>query len=140
MAGGNTPYVKPVALNVTRLAGITATIIGSVGSGTDADLVGIARGDSEAWRGLGDAWIAETHHEVNRLRLLIGPSALGPSTLVGAVLMGDQALSRSLQRLIGASVDITPVRSRLLAAGAQGSRGERLENIIMEFDRATQAA
>lgn len=129
MAGGSVRYVKPVALNVTRLAGITTTIIGAVGSGRDADLVGIARGDSEAWRGLGAALVAETQHEVNRLRLLVGPS-----TLVGAVLMGDQVLSRPLQRLIGGSVDITPIRSRLLAPGAP------LAQILTEFANANQRA
>ena len=113
MAGGSVRYVKPMPLNVTRLAGVTTTIIGSVGSGRDADLVGIARGDSELWRQLGQALVAEDEHEVNRLRLLVGPS-----TLVGAVLMGDQRLSRPLQRLIGEQIDITPIRGQLLAPGA----------------------
>ena len=127
MAGGDVTYNKPVALNVTRLAGITTTIMGAVGSGRDADLVGIARGDSEAWRGLGDALVAEDDREANRLRLLIGPT-----TIVGAVLMGDQTLSRPLQRLIAESVDITPIRNRLLAPGAP------LAKIITEFAHATQ--
>jgi len=113
MAGGSVRYVKPMPLNVTRLAGVTTTIIGSVGSGRDADLVGIARGDSELWRQLGQALVAEDEHEVNRLRLLVGPS-----TLVGAVLMGDQRLSRPLQRLIGEQIDITPIRGQLLAPRA----------------------
>lgn len=113
MAGGSTPYVKPMPLNVTRLAGVTTTIIGSVGAGRDADLVGIARGDSELWRQLGQALVAEEDHEVNRLRVLVGPT-----TLVGAVLMGDQRLSRPLQRLIGEQIDITPIRAHLLAPHA----------------------
>jgi len=100
-----------------------------VGSGRDADLVGIARGDSEAWRQLGDALVAEDHHEVNRLRLLVGAN-----TLVGAVVMGDQTLSRPLQRLIAGGVDITPVRSQLLAPAAP------LAQIITEFAHATQRA
>lgn len=128
MAGAHEPYVKPVALNVTRLAGITTTIIGAVGAGRDADLIGIARGDSEAWRSLGvGALVAEDRHEVNRIRLLVGPA-----TLVGAVVMGEQAISRPLQRLISENTDITPIRSRLLAPGAA------LEPIIMEFARATR--
>jgi NAD(P)H-nitrite reductase large subunit len=113
MAGGSVRYVKPTPLNVTRLAGITTTIIGSVGSGRDADLVGIARGDSELWRHLGQALVAEDEHAVNRLRLLIGPS-----TLIGAVLMGDQRLSLPLQRLISEQTDITPIRAQLLAPHA----------------------
>lgn len=113
MAGGSVRYVKPMPLNVTRLAGVTTTIIGSVGSGRDADLVGIARGDSELWRQLGQALVAEDEHEVNRLRLLVGPA-----TLVGAVLMGDQRLSRPLQRLIGEQIDIGPIRAQLLGPNA----------------------
>lgn len=113
MAGGAARYVKPMPLNVTRLAGVTTTIIGSVGAGRDADLVGIARGDSELWRQLGQALVAEEDHEVNRLRVLVGPT-----TLVGAVLMGDQRLSRPLQRLIGEQIDITPIRAHLLAPHA----------------------
>ncbi len=113
MAGGSVRYVKPVPLNVTRLAGITTTIIGSVGSGRDADLVGIARGDSELWRDLGRALVAEDEQDVNRLRLLVGPT-----TLIGAVLMGDQRLSRPLQRLIGEQINITPIRAQLLAPHA----------------------
>jgi NAD(P)H-nitrite reductase large subunit len=132
MAGGDYAYNKAVTLNVTRLAGITTTIIGAVGSGRDPDLVGISRGDSEAWRGLGNqanlgALVAEDHHEVNHLRLLIGPA-----TIVGAVVMGDQAVSRPLQRLVAQSVDITPIRNRLLAPGAP------LARIITEFANATQ--
>jgi len=129
MAGAHERYTKKAALNVTRLAGLTTTIIGTVGSGRDADLVGIARGDSEAWRQLGDALVAEDHHEVNRLRLLVGAN-----TLVGAVVMGDQTLSRPLQRLIAGGVDITPVRSQLLAPAAP------LAQIITEFAHATQRA
>ncbi|HRI56250.1 MAG: FAD-dependent oxidoreductase [Anaerolinea sp.] len=113
MAGGALRYVKPMPLNVTRLAGITTTIIGAVGAGRDADLIGIARGDSELWRELGQALVAEEEHEVNRLRLLVGLT-----TLVGAVLMGDQRLSRPLQRLIGEQIDITPIRSQLLTPDA----------------------
>jgi len=113
MAGANERYVKPLPLNVTRLAGITTTIIGRVGHGLDADVVGIARGDSETWRQLGEALVAEDASEVNRLRLLVGPR-----TLIGAIVMGDQRLSRPLQRLIGEETDITPIREQLLAPHA----------------------
>ena len=113
MAGGSQRYIKPMPLNVTRLAGITATIIGRVGHGPDADVIGIARGDSETWRLLDDALVVEDATEVNRLRLLVGRTAL-----VGAVVMGDQRPSRPLQRLIGEQADITPIRERLLAPHA----------------------
>jgi len=113
MAGGSQRYAKPMPLNVTRLAGVTTTIIGRVGHGPDADVIGIARGDSETWRLLDDALVVEDATEVNRLRLLVGQK-----TLVGAVVMGDQRPSRPLQRLIGESADITPIRARLLAPHA----------------------
>lgn len=122
MAGGNERYSKPMPLNVTRLAGITTTIIGRVGHGPDADVVGIARGDSETWRQLGEELAVEDVHEVNRLRLLVGKT-----TLVGAVVMGDQRPSRPLQRLIGQQTDITPIRERLLMPHAA------LAAILAEF-------
>ena len=40
MAGGEAAYQKGIPFNVTRLAGLTTTIIGSVGHGRDQDLVG----------------------------------------------------------------------------------------------------
>jgi len=113
MAGGRVPYVKSMPLNVTRLAGITTTIIGAVGRWPDADMVGLARGDSETWRQLGQALVAEDQHEVNRIRLLVGPR-----TLLGAIVMGDQTPSRPLQRLVGEQVDITAIREPLLAPHA----------------------
>ena len=125
MAGGSVRYLKPITFNVTRLAGLTTTIIGSVGHGRDADLVGIARGDSEAWRNLGDARVVEDEFEVNHLRLLIGQT-----TLVGAVVMGDQRLSRVLQHVIGGQIDITPIRDRLLAPNAP------LAAILAEFSQS----
>ena len=113
MAGDRAPYLKSVALNVTRLAGLTTTIIGAVGTGRDEDLVTIARGDSEAWRVTPDAWVVAETEDVNRIRLLIGER-----TIVGAVVMGDQTASRPLHRLIEAQADITPVRATLAANGA----------------------
>jgi len=109
MVGLQTPYVKIIPFNVTRLADLTTTIIGTVGRGEDLDLHSIARGDSETWRQLPDAIAAQSNFEVNRLRLLIGPQ-----TLIGAVVMGDQTLSRPLQHLIARRVDIRPIRQHLL--------------------------
>lgn len=109
MAGQRTAYVKQAPFNVTRLAGLTTTIIGAVGRGSDQDLVGIARGDSETWRSLPDAIVAQTGFEVNRLRVLVGEK-----TLLGAVVMGDQKLSFPLQKIISANADISTIRERLL--------------------------
>ncbi len=87
MSGEKLPYRKPIAFNVTRLAGLTTTIIGMVGAGSDPDLHGIARGDSETWRQLPDAILAQEGFEINRLRLM-----LGEKHVLGAIVMGDQKL------------------------------------------------
>ncbi|RME47042.1 MAG: NAD(P)/FAD-dependent oxidoreductase [Caldilineae bacterium] len=113
MAGETAPYRKEVPLNVTRLAGLTTTIIGTVGRGPDEDLLGIARGDSETWRQLPDVIAAQSNFEVNRLRLLVGKKRL-----VGALVMGDQTLSQPLHHLIARRADITPIRDKLLAPNA----------------------
>lgn len=122
MAGNPTTYAKSAPFNVTRLAGLTTTIIGAVGHGRDDDLVGIARGDSETWRQSPDATVAQTGFEVNHLRLLIGEKKL-----IGAVVMGDQTLSQPLQKMIAGEVDISPIRSKLLAPNAA------LADILVEF-------
>lgn len=122
MAGKETAYIKAPPFNVTRLAGLTTTIIGMVGRGHDNDLVGIARGDSETWRQLPDCIIAQTGFEVNRLRLIVGEK-----TLLGAIVMGDQKLSLPLQKMISNKVDISPIREKLLAPNAGVS------DILAEF-------
>lgn len=121
MAGQPTAYVKSIPFNVTRLAGLTVTIIGAVaspsptgrGAGGEGDLLAIARGDSETWRELPHAIIAQSGFEVNRLRLMVGEQYI-----LGAIVMGDQKLSSSLQKLIRDQTDITPIRPRLLAPHA----------------------
>ena len=114
MAGKKTQYTKSVPFNVTRLAGLTTTIIGTVGRGRDEDIVGIARGDSETWRQLPDAIVAQSGFEVNSLRLLVGEK-----TLLGAIVMGDQKLSFPLEKIITNSVDISPIREHLLSPNAK---------------------
>lgn len=119
MAGVPTVYRHTASLNVTRLAGLTVTLIGALGGGRDDDLVTIARGDSEAWRaGPGGVSLHQTA-DVNRLRLL-----MGERTLLGALLMGDQTLSLPLQYLVAAQADIRPIREQLL--DPQAALGELL--------------
>lgn len=122
MVGIEKAYSKPVAFNVTRLAGLTTTIIGKVGHGEDPDLLGIARGDSETWRQLPDSIAAQQDFEVNRLRLM-----LGAETILGAIVMGDQTLSHPLQSLVAQQVNISSIRAKLLAPGAP------LADLIAEF-------
>ena len=122
MAGHIVPYQKSVPFNVTRLAGLTTTIIGTVGRGGDKDLLGIARGDSETWRQLPDALVAQDAFDVNRLRILVGEGSL-----VGAIVMGDQTLSLPLYQLIAQRADIGPIRDLLLEPAA------RLGDLIAGF-------
>ena len=122
MAGRKTAYRKAAPFNVTRLAGLTTTIIGTVGQGRDDDLVGIARGDSETWRHLPECIVAQTGFEVNRLRLMVGEK-----TLLGAIVMGDQKLSLPLEKIIAGNVDISSIRDQLLMPNA------RLGDLIAEF-------
>jgi NAD(P)H-nitrite reductase large subunit len=113
MAGQEATYTKSVPFNVTRLAGLTTTIIGALGSGHAGDPVTIARGDSETWRDLPDAIVAQNGFEVNHLRLMVASK-----TIVGAMVMGDQKLSSALQVIIRDQIDISPIRERLIAPGA----------------------
>jgi hypothetical protein len=107
------PYTEGPSLNITRLAGMNTTIIGAVGSGKDADLEGLSRGDSQTWSELGDAVLVETQADGARIRLELVERAV-----VGAVVMGDQALSFKLQELIEAHVDLGGAAERLSAPGA----------------------
>jgi len=122
MAGRKTPYIKSPPFNVTRLAGLTTTIIGTVGRGKDIDVTGIARGDSETWRQLPDSMVAQTGFDVNHLRLVIGDK-----TLLGAIIMGDQKLSFPLEKIISENMDISPIREKLLSPNA------KIGELIAEF-------
>ncbi len=114
MAGRRTAYIKSAPFNVTRLAGLTTTIIGTVGRGRDGDLLGIARGDSETWRELPDSTITQSGFDVNRVRLM-----LGEKTVLGAIVMGDQKLSLPLEQIISERIDISPIREQLLSPNAK---------------------
>ena len=115
-------YEKGAPLNVTRLAGFKITIIGTVGSGKDSDLEGISRGDSETWR----SW-ARRRWWRRRAATPTSGSRSASGTIVGAVVMGDQALSFPLQELIEARADVSGIVPRLRGAGGSGRRArERL--------------
>ena len=114
MAGLTQHYAKGTPLNVTRLAGITTTIIGRVGGREgDPDIHGIVRGDSEGWRYPSNGLVLHTADEVNRLRLIVGEQHL-----LGGIVMGDQSLSRIVHHLVSQQVDIRPIRDRILQPGA----------------------
>ena len=124
MAGKKVPYYKGTPFNVTRLAGLTTTIIGAIGGREDdTDVVGIVRGDSEGWRQMPDALVAQADFDINRLRVLVSET-----NFVGALLMGDQTLSRAIHRIIIDKIDITPIRDRLLV-----HPGRSIIDVIADF-------
>lgn len=110
MAGDPAVYQRPAPFNVTRIGGITTTVIGSVGTGArDDDLVSLSRGDTFVWREQLADFATVATQGANRLRLVIGTDRIA-----GAVVMGDQALSRRLQHIVRAPIDISHVREHLL--------------------------
>jgi NAD(P)H-nitrite reductase large subunit len=112
MAGMHIPHRKRPAMNVTRVAGLTVTLIGAVGSlGDDPDLLTITRGQSERWAAEPDAWTVSGTRREDRLRVVVSGRAI-----VGAVVMGDQRMSQPLAHLIDEEVDITRLRPALDAA------------------------
>jgi NADPH-dependent 2,4-dienoyl-CoA reductase/sulfur reductase-like enzyme len=115
LCGAGSPYRRQAPFNVTRIGGVTTTLIGAVGSGSgDDDLVMLARGDSEAWRERLDSFAVAMDSGANRLRVL-----LGEDRVVGAIVMGDQTLSRPLQRVIRERIDIRAVRERWIQRPAE---------------------
>jgi NAD(P)H-nitrite reductase large subunit len=110
MAGDHTVYHRPAPFNVTRIGGITTTVIGAVGTGArDDDLISLSRGDTFVFREHLHDFATVATEGTSRLRLVIGANRIA-----GAVVMGDQTLSRRLQHIVRAPVDISNVRERLL--------------------------
>lgn len=123
MAGKQQPYIRRSPLNVTRLAGITTTIIGKLGSGEKEDEeFSIVRGESETWQQMPEAVVCQNNFEINRLRLM-----LGENRIFGALLMGDQSLSQALEELVAHQVDISPVYDQLV------NNRDTLGPIVMKF-------
>jgi NAD(P)H-nitrite reductase large subunit len=115
MAGQSQSYQRKVAINVLRLAGVMTTIIGAIGSGREEGDIYTTRGSSETWRQLLPNTLAsESDTEVGHLRLVVSGD-----NLLGAVLMGNQKISRPLYDLVNNRVDITPIRKQLLASTPQ---------------------
>jgi nitrite reductase (NADH) large subunit len=126
MAGRTVVYQKPVSFNVTRLAGLAITIIGAVGSAENIGPVEIVRGDSESWREIPLAVVAEQETEQQHVRLMVGEKQI-----LGALVMGAPELSAPLLTLIRDRIDITPIRNQLLTPSAS------IEKILLEFQRIT---
>ncbi len=109
MAGSPAVFHRHVALNVTQIGDLVTTVIGEVGGTEDPDLITITRGQSEAWSGATEGTNLVRHDATDRIRIHINGR-----TILGAVIMGDQALSLPLTRLIANRVDITPIRAALI--------------------------
>ncbi len=129
MTGAREPDARPVALNVTRLAGLTTTIVGAVEGGSDdPDLVTLTRGQSERWHAEPDAWTLNGRGGADRVRVILSRDAI-----VGAVVMGDQRLSRPLAQLVAARADVSALRPALVA------RPDALVPLLLEFHRVWEA-
>lgn len=126
MAGQRVPHRRRPAINVTRLAGITVTIVGRIGEdGGDPDLLTLTRGQSERWApgdGGEGRWTIGGARAGDRLRVVVSDRAI-----VGALVMGDQSLSRPLAHLIGEEVDISALRPALDASP------DRAMDILLDF-------
>ncbi len=114
MSGQNEAYRRTIATNVLRLAGVMTTIIGAIGSGRDEGQVYTSRGSSETWQQLPNTIAAESGTDVSHLRLVVGEQIL-----LGALVMGDQKISKPIRDMINARVDITPIRKQLMQSNAQ---------------------
>lgn len=119
LAGGREAYEKGTPLNACLLFGLHITAIGQLGNGRDAAepevFQHLSRGASEIWsmqpHAYASAWAQEG---VNTVRL-----TLSDQQLVGALIIGHQALADPLRDLIEMRADIRPVRQYLEAGGAQ---------------------
>ena len=109
MAGNKMPYLKDVPFNVTRLAGLTTSIIGAVGQKDNDHKTEIVRGESETWHQIPDAIVCQNNFESNRIRLMIGEKKI-----LGAIVMGDQTLSEAVHQLVNQKVDISQIRDTLV--------------------------
>jgi NAD(P)H-nitrite reductase large subunit len=111
MSGTRVALRKRVPINVTKVGGVTVTIVGAVGGAEDPDLLTLTRGQSERWVTDPDAWSVGGSRHGDRLRVVVSGRAI-----VGAVVMGDQQLSKTLAHLIGEDVDISALRPALEAS------------------------
>lgn len=128
MAGKYTPYLKPAAYNVTRIAGLAVVIIGAVGA-EEGRGVDIVRGDSESWHEPAQAVQAEQNLKQTHVRLMVGEDCL-----LGAVVIGAPHLSGLLLTLIRERTDISSIRAALLAPNAP------IEQILLTFAGADPVA
>jgi NAD(P)H-nitrite reductase len=122
MAGQRQIYRRTVAVNVLLLAGMMTTIIGAIGSKREQGQVYTTRGSSESWQQLPGTIATENGTDASHVRLMVGEQKL-----LGALVMGDQKISRPLRDMINAQVDITPIRMQLLKSNAQ------LEQSVMDY-------
>jgi NADPH-dependent 2,4-dienoyl-CoA reductase/sulfur reductase-like enzyme len=122
MAGQQEVYRRTIATNVLRLAGVMTTIIGAIGSGRDEGQGYTSRGSSETWQQLPNTIAAESGTDVSHLRLVVGEQKL-----LGALVMGDQKISKPIRDMINAQVDITPIRKQLMQSSA------KLGQFVMDY-------
>jgi NAD(P)H-nitrite reductase large subunit len=84
-----------------------------------------------------DAIAAQTNFTVNRLRVFVNEK-----NIVGALLMGDQTLSRALHHIIVQKVDISPIRDRMMVSDSAITEviADFWASISMSSERSEYAA
>jgi len=122
MTGQHQAYPRTVSVNVLKMGGVMTSIIGSIGTGRDEGPVYTTRGSSETWKQLPNTIATELSTGISNIRLI-----LGQQKLFGAIILGDQKISRQLKEMINDQVDITPIHDQLLQPGPQ------LGKVIMDY-------
>ncbi len=112
-------YQKASPFNCALLFGLHLSVIGRMGSGSDDGLEQLAylsRGSSQVWTSpfTTDYRSAWDNKGYNSLRIV-----LSEGRLVGALLMGNQALADPLRRLIEQEVDLSHYEPELLSSSDQ---------------------
>ncbi|RME48182.1 MAG: 4Fe-4S dicluster domain-containing protein [Chloroflexi bacterium] len=123
MAGARQPYVKGSPFNACQLFGVHVTAIGQLGASRDEEedlnqIRFLSRGSSEVWTTeAGGAYVSAFDQQPGSSTRLIVREIDGEIRLVGALLMGNQALADPLRDLIEHEVPVDAILPEIQAGG-----------------------
>jgi NAD(P)H-nitrite reductase large subunit len=117
MTGGREAYLKGTPFNACLLFGLHITAIGQLANARDGSAPEVfqhmSRGSSEVWTTRPHAYASAWSQDgANTLRLV-----LSGDRLVGALVIGNQALADPLRDLIEMQADVRPLRAALAEGG-----------------------
>lgn len=137
MTGHEYPYTKGIPFNACLLFGMHITVMGQINPRSDErdsqlDVVQhLSRGSSELWytypRQYSSAWSADG---INTIRLV-----LDGDFLVGALVIGNQALADPLRTIIQSRVNISQILPQLKQGGS--AMKTALEKLWIEIESAS---